>query len=70
MKSKYSLCFQSSEPTPRKEAQEEEQEEDFNKKLHDERLAESHRRMLDELALLEQRRKVNLINMCFLSFLY
>ena len=31
--------------------------EDPNKKLYDERLAESHRRMLDELALLEQRRK-------------
>ena len=32
--------------------------EDPNKKLHDERLAESHRRMLDELAVLDQRRKV------------
>ncbi|CAF5099380.1 unnamed protein product, partial [Rotaria sp. Silwood1] len=39
------------ELTPRKE------EEDPNKKIYDERLAESHRRMFDELALLEQRRK-------------
>ena len=54
------MSFQSSEPTPRKE-QEEEEAEDINKKLHDDRLAESHRRMLDELALLEQRRKVNRI---------
>ncbi|CAF3598690.1 unnamed protein product [Rotaria sordida] len=40
------------EVTPRNEEQ-----EDPNKKIYDERIAESHRRMLDELALLEQRRK-------------
>ncbi|CAF1252401.1 unnamed protein product [Rotaria magnacalcarata] len=37
--------------------EEEREQEDPNKKLYDERLAESHRRMLDELALLDQRRK-------------
>ncbi|CAF1071718.1 unnamed protein product [Adineta steineri] len=41
---------ESAESTPR-------QQEDPNKKLYDERLAESHRRMLADLALLEQRRK-------------
>ncbi|CAF4554723.1 unnamed protein product, partial [Rotaria magnacalcarata] len=41
--------------------EEEREQEDPNKKLYDERLAESHRRMLDELALLDQRRKVSLI---------
>ncbi|UJR33019.1 hypothetical protein I4U23_020479 [Adineta vaga] len=41
---------ESVEPTPR-------EQEDPNKKLYDERLIESHQRMLDELALLEQRRK-------------
>ena len=49
------VLLQSTEPTPR-------EQEDPNKKLHDERLAESHRRMLDELALLEQRRKVESIH--------
>ncbi|CAF1250746.1 unnamed protein product [Adineta ricciae] len=41
---------ETAEPTPR-------ELEDPNKKLYDERLIESHQRMLDELALLEQRRK-------------
>ncbi|CAF0912178.1 unnamed protein product [Adineta ricciae] len=41
---------ETAEPTPR-------EQEDPNKKLYDERLIESHQRMLDELALLEQRRK-------------
>ncbi|CAF3723555.1 unnamed protein product, partial [Adineta steineri] len=41
---------ESAESTPR-------QQEDPNKKIYDERLAESHRRMLADLALLEQRRK-------------
>jgi hypothetical protein len=50
--------FQSAEPTPR-------EQEDPNKKLHDERLAESHRRMFDELALLEQRRKVSFDHIFF-----
>lgn len=44
-----------------KEQEQEKKEEDPNKKLYDERLAESNRRMFDELALLEQKRKVSFI---------
>lgn len=54
------FVLKSVEPTPR-------EQEDPNKKLHDERLAESHRRMLDELALLEQRRKVYFIKNSFFN---
>lgn len=44
-----------------KEQEQEKKEQDPNKKLYDERLAESNRRMFDELALLEQKRKVSFI---------